>query len=327
MYTEIKYLHLLSPRLDKFKQKKNNLWNFRCPLCGDSQKNKNKARGFVFEVKGDLVFKCHNCQMSLPFVKFLEQMDPGLLKEYKLEKFKDSGKKKPDMRKVKKIVSTTPVFKVDNLSSLTPISSLNTSHEARSYLENRKLPIEALFYTEKFKEWTNSIRPGTFEEVTNDEPRIVIPFRDFEGNVFAYQGRSLSVHSIRYITIILDETQPKIFGLDRVNRNETVYVVEGPFDSLLLPNSIAMAGADVHIPSDWFSDVVYVFDNEPRNAQITQRISHSIQSGDKVVIWPKTTQEKDINDMILSGQDPLSMIQSNTYSGLSAKLQFETWRK
>jgi len=95
MYTEIKYINLLSPRLEKFKQKKDYLWNFRCPICGDSKRNKNKARGFIFRVKADLVFKCHNCQTSLPVAKLIEMLDVELYREYRLEKFRDSNKSKP----------------------------------------------------------------------------------------------------------------------------------------------------------------------------------------------------------------------------------------
>ena len=103
MYTEIKYLNLLSTRLEKFKQKKDYLWNFRCPLCGDSERNRNKARGFVFQLKGKLLYKCHNCGVSLPLDRLIEHVDPVLYKEYRMEKFEESGKKKKvDIRKVKK---------------------------------------------------------------------------------------------------------------------------------------------------------------------------------------------------------------------------------
>lgn len=330
MITEIKYLQLLSPRLEKFKQKKDFLWNFRCPLCGDSSKNKNKARGFVFRTKGDLVYKCHNCQISLPLPKLIQEIDPQLYKEYQLEKFKENnqGRVKVDMRKVKRIVSTTPHFKEDKLSSLTPLDSLNNSHPAKSYILSRKLPTKALYFTEKFKEWTNEVKPGTFEDTSQDEPRIIIPFFTKEGDLFGYQGRSLSPTGLRYITILLDEEHPKVFGLNNVRDDRTIYITEGPFDSLLLSNSVAMAGADIN-DSDIHlgDDCVFVYDNEPRNSQICKRISNQISAGQKVVIWPSEIQEKDINDMFLAGHDVQSVVESNTYSGLTAKLKFNQWRK
>ncbi len=325
MFVEIKYLNLLSPRLQKYKQKKRNLWNFRCPICGDSTRNKNKARGFVFELKGDLVFKCHNCGVSMPVGKLIEKMDPGLYKQYRMEKFQ----KKPqiDMRKVKSVVSSTPVFKKNILSGLTKIDDLNNSHPAREYLLNRKLPTESLYYTEKFKEWTNSVKPDTFPDTNQDEGRIIIPFRTKEGDVFGFQGRSLSSSGLRYITILLQEDQPKIFGLNTINYDETVYITEGPLDSLFLKNCVAMAGADLHNDNTLGSDIVYIFDNEPRNEQICTRINSRITSGDKVVIWPDSIKQKDINDMILAGHKVMDIVESNTYTGLSATLKFNEWKK
>ncbi|QBP06185.1 hypothetical protein [Synechococcus phage S-B68] len=330
MFTEIKYLNLLSTRLEKFKKKKDFLWNFRCPICGDSQRNKNKARGFVFQVKGDLVFKCHNCNLGLPLGKFIESVDPVLYKEYRMEKFKESNankKPKVDMRKVNRIVSSKPEFKLDVLRDLDPIDSLNTSHPAREYLLNRKLPTEALYYTEKFKEWTNSVKPNTFEDLRHDEPRIIIPFRDKEGNTFGFQGRSLSSAGLRYITILLEE-RTKIFGLDSIDSDKQVFIVEGPFDSLLVDNAVAMAGADVSsCPELAGCDVVYVYDNEPRNKQITDRIAKHIKAGHKVVIWPQEVKEKDINDMLLAGRDVESIVKSNVYQGLKSTLKFNAWKK
>ena len=324
MHVEIKYLNLLSVQLQKFKQKKPYLWNFRCPLCGDSQRNKNKARGFVFQLKGDLIYKCHNCQVSLPFAKLLQDMNPQLYKEYRMEKF--TSPKKVDMRKVNKIVSAKPVFETSVLSELTPLAELNNSHPAKEYILQRKLPLKALYYTEKFKEWTNSIKPDTFPDTDNDEGRIIIPFRDKEGNVFGYQGRSLSSTGLRYITILLQEDQLKIFGLDTLDYEQTAYITEGPFDSLLLTNAIAMAGADGVLPSG-VRLPVYVYDNEPRNTQITARIIRHISDGDSVVIWPSSIKEKDINDMFLAGHDVQEIVSSCTYSGLTATLKFNDWRK
>ena len=326
MFVEIKYLNLLSVRLEKFKRKKEFLWNFRCPICGDSQKNKSKVRGFVFQMKGKLLYKCHNCQVSIPFTKLLQDMDPMLYKEYRMEKFKSP--KKPDMRKINRIVSATPVFaKQDVLHDLTLLDNLNNSHPAKEYILNRKLPTAALYYTEKFMEWTNSVKPDTFQDITHDEGRIIIPFRDKEGSVFGFQGRSLSSSGLRYITVLLQEGQPKIFGLNSIDYDKTIYITEGPFDNLLLQNAIAMAGADASVSSLIDSDLVFVYDNEPRNVQITSRILKHISDGESVVIWPSAIKEKDINDMYLAGHNVQDIVSSCSYTGLTATLKFNDWRK
>lgn len=326
-HVDVKYLLLFSSRLPKFKQTKRGVYNCRCIICGDSQRSKSKARGFFFEIKGEIVYKCHNCGVSMSLSKFLEQHDINLYKEYRMEKFTNNNKPRTDMRKVNRVISKKPTFKKESFTLLTSISKLNNSHPAREYLLNRKLPISALYYTEKFKEWTNSVKPNTFVDISQDEGRIIIPFVDTDGIVFGFQGRSLSKTGLRYITILLDEDKPKVFGLNTLNNDQTVYVTEGPFDSLLLKNAIAMAGADLSNYRPDSGRLVYVYDNEPRNSSICNRIKERIDSGDNVVIWPKDIIEKDINDMVLAGHDVQNMVESNTYNGLAATLKYKEWTK
>ena len=176
-------------------------------------------------------------------------------------------------------------------------------------------------------EWTNSVKPGTFHEITKDEGRIIIPFKDSEGNVFGFQGRSLYNTGLRYITILLEEGRPKIFGLNTIDHDKTIYITEGPFDSLLLDNAIAMAGADVSTDCLRGTDHVFVYDNEPRNVQIVSRISRHISDGESVVIWPSNIKEKDINDMVLAGHDVQRLVSSCSYKGLTATLKLNDWRK
>lgn len=337
MYTEIKYLNLLSGRLEKFKRKKDFLWNFRCPICGDSKTNKNKARGFVFPMKAkgsgqsNLMFKCHNCGSTMSLTQLIEKLDPVLYKEYIFEKFSENNTVKVDKRKIKRIVSQKPVFNTKVLDTLIPIEKLNNNHPAKEYLLNRKLPIECLYYTDQFKEWTNSVKPGTFEDTSLDEPRIIIPLIDKEGNTFGYQGRSLSPNAVlRYITILLDDAHTKIFGLDRIDFNETIYITEGPFDSLLLNNAVAMAGSDISDCVDLHGRrCVFVYDNEPRNRAITDKMYKLIKTGNAIVIWPPHISEslKDINDMYLAGHDVKELVRNHTHSGLTATLLLNQWKK
>jgi hypothetical protein len=238
-----------------------------------------------------------------------------------MEKFKEGFTGKNFVVESPKFEFKKPSFKKKlNL----PKASENDA--AKTYLEKRKLNPEKFYFAEKFKEWSNSQKP-TFKDVEYEESRIIIPLYTSNGEIFGFQGRSLNSNSVKYITIILDDTVPKIYGMNRVDTKKTVYVVEGPFDSEFLENSIAMCGADVNISKCEFSDIVYVFDNEPRNLEICKRMSKIIQSDSKIVIWPKTIQLKDINEMVLSGLNVQDVIKSNTYSGLEAKLKFTTWKK
>jgi len=327
-FIDVKYINLISPRLQKFKKVKNNLYNFRCPICGDSQKNKNKARGYLYQVKNNTNFKCHNCGLNISFNNFLKQLDSPLHKEYTFDKFKEghTGKNfvvsSPD-KAIELSKEAKPVFKKKITIDLPSAFEVEIS---KKYLNSRAIISGDFYYAKNFKEFINSIKPEFFEDTKYGEERIVIPLvRD--SKLIGVQGRSLTSNSIKYLTIMMNDDDPKIYGLDNLKKEETVYVVEGPFDSTFIRNSIAMCGADCDI-SDWgIGNPVWIYDNEPRNKEIVQRIGKTIQNGDKVVIWPSNIHEKDINDMVLSGHNVQSIIECNTYQGLEAKLKFTTWKK
>jgi hypothetical protein len=126
---------------------------------------------------------------------------------------------------------------------------------------------------------------------------------------------------------MINDDAPKIYGLDKINETKPIYIIEGPFDSTLVENSVAMCGSDIDIRTFGWSDYIWVYDNEPRNREIINRISKTIDRGDKVIIWPDEIVEKDINDMILSGHNIMSILKLNTYSNLEAKVKFNNWKK
>ena len=316
-----KYISLVSSRLQKFKKVKVDLYNFRCPICGDSQKNKNKSRGYFYVVKNNTNFKCHNCGSSLSLNNFLKKIDTTLYKQYTMEKFKEGHTGKNFVVDQPVLKFNKPVFrkKVD-----LPKATENDS--AKNYLLKRKLNPDKFYYAEKFKSWVNT-QKKTFDYTRKDEPRIIILMYDEEKQLIGFQGRALDSSPNKYITIMLQEDAPKIYGLDSINREKPIYIVEGPFDSTFVENSIAMCGADVDVGSFGWSNYIWVLDNEPRNGEITNRISKLIDRGEKVVIWPSNVTEKDINDMVLSGHDVMSVLKSSTYSGLEAKIKFNNWNK
>ncbi len=331
------FLLRVSPKLQKFTQKKSDLYNFRCPLCGDSSKNKTKARGYIYEKKNNYFFMCHNCGASLSFYNFLDKVDPHLLKEYALERYKngEDGKanyKKPTFEEFK---STTPKFKTK--LSLPTIESLPDGHFAKDYVLNRRIPNEhlnSLYFAEDFKKFVENLNIEK-DGLKEDDPRLVIPFYDEEKNLVAFQGRALGESKLRYITVKLDDDNHKIFGLDRVvleDEEKPVYVTEGPIDSLFLSNAIATADANLKVAAKHVgkSKLVLVYDNEPRNKDICRQMEQAIEEHFNIVIWPEMIEEKDINDMVLSGFSPdeiQDIISKNTYQNLRAKIEFVNWRK
>jgi len=316
-----KYIGLVSSRLEKFKRVKSNLYNFRCPICGDSQRNKNKARGYFYQVKNNTNFKCHNCSASLSFNNFLKEIDINLHKQYTLEKFKEGNTGRNFVVESPKLQFSKPVFK-----KLINLPKASSNPIAADYLRKRKIDPDKFYYADKFMEWTNT-QKKTFDTITRDESRIVIPMYDERKNLIGFQGRALGKSFTKYITVMLNEEAPKVYGLDNIDKTTTVYITEGPFDSTFIRNSISMCGADADISNWGISNPVWVYDNEPRNREIVNRISKTIESGSSVIIWPSNIIQKDINDMVLAGHDIVSVLELNTHSGLQAKIKFNNWKK
>jgi transcription elongation factor Elf1 len=319
-HVDSKFINLLSPKLQKFKRVKPNLYNFRCPICGDSKKNKSKTRGYLYSVKADVNFKCHNCGTSMTFSNFLKQLDPVIHKQYVFERFKEGKTGRSTVVEEPKFEFQSPKFK-----KKLDLPKASEHPRSEEYLLARKVDPSKFYYAEKFKSFVNTLKP-TFDDVENDEERIIIPLY-YQNDLIGLQGRSLGLSKVKYITIMINDDAPKIYGLDNIRTDAPVYVTEGPFDSTFIRNSIAMCGADADISKWGISNPVWIYDNEPRNREILSRISKTIDSGEKVVIWPSGIDEKDINDMVMSGLDVQSVIESNTYSGLEAKLKFTTWKK
>ena len=316
-----KYIGLVSSRLQKFKRVKADLYNFRCPICGDSKKHKNKTRGYLYQVKTNTNYKCHNCGASLSFNNFLKQIDVALHKQYVLEKFKEGHTGKNFVVEEPKFKFKKPVFTKD-----IDLPKASEVPVAKEYLEKRKLDSTKFYYAHKFKKWANT-QKETFDNIRKDESRIIIPMYDKDHKLIGFQGRSLGPNSVKYITIMINEDASKIYGLDKINEDKTIYVVEGPFDSTFVENSIAMCGSDSGLENIKRSSVVFVYDNEPRNKEILGRIEKCIGNSDRVVIWPRDILQKDINDMALAGHDIMGILKTNTFSGLEAQVKFNNWKK
>ena len=319
---------LISARLPKFKKVKPYLYNFRCPCCGDSQKQKNKARGYLYRVKNNTNYKCHNCGISVSFNSFLKDLDPETHKQYIFEKFKDGKTGKNFAAETpedifKHVETSKPTFKEKIVIDLPSAFLVSRSKE---YLETRAIFRGEFYYARNFMEFVNTIKPDTFKSTNYGEERIVIPLIR-NNTLIGVQGRALSTNPIKYLTIMLDDDAPKVYGLNTIDKRLPVYVVEGPFDSTFINNSVALCGSDGEIRDLERSDKVFVYDNEPRNKEIVSRIERCIERGERVVIWPTTIREKDINDMVLSGHNVQKIVESNVYTGLQAKLKFTTWKK
>lgn len=333
-----KYVSLLSHRLDRFTRKSSGKYNFRCPVCGDSSASKYKARGWIYDIQDKSMFHCFNCSVSMSVPKFIKMLDQSLYSEYVIEKMRD-GKtaEQIDLENFVNKMKTPDFRKSDVLKGLKKVSQLKPDHPIKKYIMKRMIPNEyhsKLFVCPNFLQHCNSIIPDKFskESLKKDETRLLIPFLDKEKKVHAFQGRALGSSTVKYITIVVDESIPKIYGLDNVDFNKTTYVFEGPIDSMFIPNSIAAAGGDLVSAIHGLdkSNMVIVFDNEPRSKHTIVKMEKAILQGFKICVWPDNIQEKDVNDMVISGltsEHIKYIIDNNTYVGLSAKMAISSWNK
>jgi hypothetical protein len=335
LYIDRKYVLLASPQLSHFKQKSDYLFNCRCPICGDSKKNKNKARGYFYRTKDHILYKCHNCHASMSLGNFLKAIDTFLFDQYRIEVYKEANPTNVPVPAYDKLIHK-PVFNYNevggDLYKIPSIASLPNGHFAKEYVAGRRIPEKywkELFFAEDFRKFIDETFPEHNKNLKTGEPRLIIPFFNEKKILQGCQGRAFGKDQIRYITIRASDDMKKVFGLDRIDFTKPIHVVEGPLDSLFLENSIATMDASLHrvigIVGDY--DYIFVHDNEPRNKEILKAMRQTIETGKKVCIWSNDIEQKDINDMVLAGLKPQEIIYERQFSGMKAKLEFEMWRK
>ena len=338
LYIDVKYLNQIGTRLPLFKRKGEYLYNCRCPVCGDSQRKRNRARGYFYRHSNDLFFKCHNCDVSQHFGTFLKTFDPGLYREYALERYSNGENRRPHAQP--EFEFAPPVFEprpernlLDAL--LTRVSDCDPDSEVRRFCQQRRLPesaLDQLYLVESAHdlEGLNARYQGT---IPGREPRLVIPFRDRSGRLVGVTARGLRGEALRYLTVRINEDAPLVFGLDVFDETRAGYIVEGPLDSLFLPNALAVGGTGFNKLESLGLDLsrcTVVIDNQPRNSEVCRVYERVIDAGHRIMIWPSWIVTKDINDLVSNGTAPElvpGIIDSNSYVGAAARLKFNLWRK
>lgn len=333
LHIELKYLNFVSSRFEGFRQKKSDLWNCRCMICNDSQKKKSKKRGFFYVKSNNLFYRCFNCGHSTTFSKILELTDPFLYKEFVLENFIDKGN---PLQKINLIKTKKPIFEKKLDLNIPSLKALSEDHIAKQYVEKRKIPkisYKDLFYAEDFKKFVQDIKPDYEYNLFDNDKRLIIPFRNYDGTLIAFQGRTLENSKLKFITVKLKNTQ-KIFGLDRLSLKEKIHIVESPIDSFFIKNCIAVAEANLEGAIKEFDgigqEIILIPDREPKNRNICNLIEKYINNGRNVCLFPETLKGKDINEFIINGTSKIELqriIDQHTFSGLRASLEFTKWKK
>ena len=344
VWLDKKYLNMISPQLERFTWKSDDIANHRCPICGDSQTHKSKARGYHFVRKGGMFYKCHNCGYGSPTYKLIEHLDPNLYQQYKLERYSQGENQYSNYQKPDLTAYTTdkkPAKKQNDRSALDRLmdrlDTLPKNHHAVVYAYNRNLPsdkFDQLYYIDDVSLIKN-FSPREWKNITNTHSRIVLPGYNTEGQLIGGVARAIEPddNDMKYLSFKVKSDQRLIFGLDTMDTTEPIYVVEGPIDSLYLPNSIAMGDANlrqsekVGVPKN---NAILIYDNQPRNREIVKLIRKAVLNDFYVCLLPDDFPGKDINEAIQNGctkEQIKQIIDQNTFHGLQARAQFNQWKK
>lgn len=336
-HIDLKYTSMLSGHLEGYKMVHQNPLkiNFRCPLCGDSQTNRSKQRGWIIEGDNQFAFfHCFNCGVSYSLAKFIEEINPTLHAEYVRERSVEKYRENAPIPKLENRPVSTSESIPQRKMRLKKISQLPADHPVKKYIISRKIPSSThyrMFFAPKFVQWINQIVSEDQKLKMSEHQRIVFPLIDKDGKVGGVNARALDDNSLRYIVIKFRSDAPKVFGLEQVDFTQKYYVVEGPIDSLFLPNSIAVAGTNFdQSVLENRENAMIVVDNQPRNKEVVRQTRQLIDQGFNCCIWPEGIDGKDINQLVIDGMSVdqvKQMIDQNTYKGLLAQLHFNRWRK
>lgn len=338
---DLQYIGLIASHL-RLLTRKGDVWNFRCPFCGDSKKNPRLCRGFLLTRSSRIVFKCHNCSLSMGFAKFLLQLDPQLSKAYKFDLFKERGQTKvprslPIAAAAAAAVAPQSLHTPHSLSGLSTLWDLREDHPARVYAASRRLPLDAytrIFVTDCMRD-LERLDLVKYSKVLPEDCRLILPYYSPSGDLIGLTGRSIATSpKKRYIQMRLIEDVPLIFGWPHWVKEQPTYVTEGPIDSLFLPNALACGGVDIQkvLEMDLLDprNTTIVFDHQPRNPHVVRQMYRLIKTGWPVTVWPGHWPYKDINEAIMQGiPRPAiqTIIDANTHHGLALDLAIHAWRK
>jgi hypothetical protein len=311
----------------------------KCPICDD-----HKERLYFLKKDQQFHVYCHNCQYSSSLKNFIKNQYPHL--------FNDFFPKTNYVKKQNRLLNKQKGLKIKSIGKRTfnffneyesikgnpiPISQLSSSHEAKKYIVERRIPekfYKYFFYTDDFT-YIASLYGQKTEKWPKNNKRIIIAHWDMDKKLTFIQGRAIDpMDKLRYITITVKDNSLKIFGLDSVDCSlENIFITEGAFDSVFLPNSLAISGS--HISNDKILEIlkvdnpkkiVFVFDNEPENKEIVNEMENKINFGFSVVIWNRFIfREKDINNMVLADNFNFTDFKNCIFNGVSAKNKLKRW--
>lgn len=335
-FIDLKFAKLLGARLLNFKQKKADLFAFS-HSCEERSKGKAKSRAYIYRRENSLYVKCHHCGICHRLSTFIQQESPPLADEYRMEVYREKVNSGDIKQRIPEPKKKEPTVSVDSvLDGLVPLTSLVKTHPAVLYAKKRAIPEEHfkhIFFCAKFFKYASRFK-DSFLKMKGDYPRLVFPYFDANGRVYALTARAFGPEEPKYIFLPIDEQKENIYGIWRIDPSKPIIAVEGQIDSLCIDNAVAVGGADYNsaLLRSLQSKLVIVPDNDfIRNKQVADSVLKAIKAGYSVSLFPASFKYKDINDALkkskVTKQEIQNMILENVKHGAEAELELIFRRK
>jgi hypothetical protein len=337
-YIVLKYLDRLN--LKRFKKTRNHFY-FKCPLvgCGDLQSHKSNGRAYILAVDSDYPkFYCHKCGTKLSFPQFIKTLNESMYYEL-LKEIKDSNFNeviKGGNKRSKKI--TLPIKKKIKIKKITdylhPVSDYMENSIPALYLSKRQIPKrhwKKIYYFsgDPYAFFKKIFKSKKYIDKSVNIEGLLYPFYNHENLLYGFAIRNLDSTSYqRFFNLTVDDITIEFLGINKVDFNKKVYILEGIYDKLSFSKDrqiLAMLSLNLkfeNIPKNInLRNIIYVFDNEYDNKNLYESALKVIDMGFGLMIWDVEMKEKDINDLKQKGwndDDFISYFERNTYYGFNA---------
>lgn len=294
--------------------------NFACPYCGDSS-NEHKKRANLYWK--NLIYHCYNdgCRKHTNIVNFLKDYEHPITNTKDLTFYLDY------IRANQIVTANKDYLEINSFQNLKeysiPLSAIkeklklvtpNESMKIEKYLKSRFMHfrLDHFMYSEK------------------ENQLFIFNLTPDKKSAFGWQIRNFSKNKTKYVSYNIERANEMIlsrkinlsdeeilkmntlslyFGITSTDFSKPVTIFEGPIDSFLIPNSIALTGADK--PTEMFDDIStirYLFDNDLAGRRIME---FKLKRKRKVFMWNKLHKDfkiqprlanmkqiKDLNDLI-----------------------------
>ena len=322
----------------------------RCPVCGDSERHSQKRRLYLLNKDRKWGVYCHNCGYSSGLLWFIKEFYPSQY-DYILNQCVN-GFFFDEPKKVKKEDDTNELLDIidQGIGKIGTTAPKKRSNEVLEYLSEYGVPfskdlgkmtnLKAVIDEQKYILKERRIPQEIIDKCwyiykknkdKNYKDRVAIPFFDDEGEVYFFQGMSTNrTQKPKYLNwksdVLTEKPEYNEYGVDK---NQTVYIVEGLFDSMFVKNAVSTLGANLSFSKikyfkKKYPNRVWILDNprcDPTALRMTKRL---FDRGESCVIFPyKYRRVKDLNDMalLMKTNDLTEIVESNVYNSITGLVE------